>query len=427
MRTKLRSKISLLFVALAMMLAMPAVALADIISNDIDAIDAAVENTSVAVDGTKSVGYLVDPTNGDGKNGCNLTGDKTLGVSVASSDTSVATVSPSSLTFDSCGATPSVTVTGVSAGTATISLTQTSNNTGATFDLAPATFSVTVQAATSPPPPADTTAPVITKVVTPASPDGQNGWYKSNVSVDWTVVDNESAISSQSGCDDFSVTSDQQATTYTCTATSAGGTSSDSVSIKRDATKPTNVQFSGGGLSDGASYDFGNVPAAPTECTADDATSGLSTCVVSGGGTTVGNHTLTAKATDKAGNEETTTLSYTVNPWNLKGFHAPVDMGMMNYAKGGSTVPLKFEVFQGQTELTSTSVVSTFTQKVNCDSSLAGDNIEQYATGNTELRYDSTSGQFIFNWKTPKAPGSCYLVTMKTQDGSAISANFQLK
>src|SRR5215204_1723962 len=87
-----------------------------------------------------------------------------------------------------------------------------------------------------PPPPGDTTPPVITKVVTGTL--GNNGWYTSNVGVDWSVSDAESAISSQSGCGDLSVTSDQQETTYTCTATSAGGTSTESVTIKRDATPP---------------------------------------------------------------------------------------------------------------------------------------------------------------------------------------------
>ena len=48
-------------------------------------------------------------------------------------------------------------------------------------------------------------------------------------------------------------------------------------------------------------------------------------------------------------------------------------------------------------------------------------------TGGTSLRYDGTAGQFIQNWQTPKTAGSCYIVTMTTDDGSSISANFKLK
>jgi hypothetical protein len=144
----------------------------------------------------------------------------------------------------------------------------------------------------------------------------------------------------------------------------------------------------------------------------------------------VGSHSITASFAGDNDYLASTSDSVSVNilAWTLNGFFQPVDgPDTMNYAKGGSTVPLKFEVFRNLTELTNTNVVSAFTQKVNCDPALEGDPIEQYSTGQTELRYDSTSGQFIFNWKTPKAPGSCYLVTMKTQDGSSISASFQLK
>ena len=49
------------------------------------------------------------------------------------------------------------------------------------------------------------------------------------------------------------------------------------------------------------------------------------------------------------------------------------------------------------------------------------------STGGTSLRYDSTAGQFIQNWQTPKLPGVCYIVTMTTDDGSSLTANFKLK
>jgi hypothetical protein len=43
------------------------------------------------------------------------------------------------------------------------------------------------------------------------------------------------------------------------------------------------------------------------------------------------------------------------------------------------------------------------------------------------LRYDTTAGQFIQNWKTPTGAGSCYIATMTAKDGSAISAQFKTK
>jgi hypothetical protein len=161
---------------------------------------------------------------------------------------------------------------------------------------------------------ADSTPPVITPNVTPAAPNG-NGWYKDDVSVSWTVSDAQSPITSKSAdCDTTTnITADTTASgqTVTCSATSTGGTDTKSVTIKLDKTAPNNFQFVGG-INDGDSFPFGSVPDEPT-CTADGAVSGLaSPCQVTGYGTAVGPHTLTATATDNAGNEGTSEISYTV-------------------------------------------------------------------------------------------------------------------
>ena len=200
---------------------------------------------------------------------------------------------------------------------------------------------------------------------------------------------------------------------------------------KIDLSDPTNVQFSGGPAA-GSSYDFGSVPAAPT-CTADDAISGLKDCVVTGYSNAVGTHTLTAKATDNAGRTTTETRTYTVSAYRLSGFYQPVDMRILNGVKAGSTVPMKFELFQSisGTELTSTSAISkTSFVKLNCASGTTEDAIEEYATGGTSLRYDSTGGQFIYNWQAPKAAvGTCYRVTIIPNDGStnALVADFRIR
>jgi hypothetical protein len=268
------------------------------------------------------------------------------------SDPSKVTASPNSLQFNYCG-TPNkqVTYTATKAGDYAITVTVADSGVGG-YNTNPAAFTLHVNA------PADTTPPVITPDIQGTL--GNNGWYTSNVTLSWNVTEGQSNISSQSGCGTVNITSDQQATTYTCTATSAGGTSSESVTIKRDATRP-NVAFVGGGISGGASYDFGEVPAAPT-CSASDETLGLaSPCNVTGYSEAVGSRTLKATATDNAGNKATITRDYTVVAWRLSGFYQPVDMNdVVNTVKNGSTVPLKFEVFKrlAGTELTNTSIVN---------------------------------------------------------------------
>jgi hypothetical protein len=84
--------------------------------------------------------------------------------------------------------------------------------------------------------PSDTTPPAIQSNV--SGTQGTNGWYTSDVNVSWTVSDAESAVTSSTGCDAASITTDTAGQTFTCTATSAGGTASQSVTIKRDAAAP---------------------------------------------------------------------------------------------------------------------------------------------------------------------------------------------
>ncbi len=136
-------------------------------------------------------------------------------------------------------------------------------------------------------------------------------------------------------------------------------------------------------------------------------------------GVDAGNYSLPANLTTTA----------SITPWTTKGFYQPVDMnGVYNAVKGGATVPLKFELFSGTTELTDTTAIKSLqATKVLCDNGATIDDIETLASGSTSLRYDSTSGQYIYNWKTPTGAGTCYKVTVTAQDGSPITAFFKMK
>jgi hypothetical protein len=197
------------------------------------------------------------------------------------------------------------------------------------------------------------------------------------------------------------------------------------IQVKIDKTKPT-VSLVGGPANGSSSY-FGSVPPAPT-CTASDTLSGLDgTCNITGYSTAVGPHTVTATATDKAGNANTASITYTVMAWTMSGFYQPVDMGgVWNTVKGGSTVPLKFEIFAGATELTT---ISAVVQPLKAVVSPCGggptDEIELLSSGSTSLRYEG--GQFMYNWKTPTGANTCYVVTVTAADGSFIKANFKMK
>lgn len=158
-------------------------------------------------------------------------------------------------------------------------------------------------------PPLDSTPPVITPTV--SGPAGDNGWYTGDTTVSWTVTDPDSPVTSTTGCDPVTLVGYHAGETLTCSATSTGGTASASVTVKIDDTPP-NVGFS----PNGGVYDVNQT--IDITCTATDAGgSGIasSTCAnVSGTGWSlgVGTHTLSASATDNAGNTGTGSGSYTV-------------------------------------------------------------------------------------------------------------------
>jgi hypothetical protein len=83
----------------------------------------------------------------------------------------------------------------------------------------------------------DSTPPVIVPTIN--GQIGNNGWYKSVVTVNWAVSDPESGVVSSDGCSSTKLTADTPGVTLTCQATNkAGLSSSASVTVKIDATPP---------------------------------------------------------------------------------------------------------------------------------------------------------------------------------------------
>jgi hypothetical protein len=216
-------------------------------------------------------------------------------------------------------------------------------------------------------------------------------------------------------------------TTVTCSATdAAGNTASVSVHVTvQDTTAPTlgltADQVLAATSPDGAVATFNPV--------ATDIVDGnvVVHCTPTSGSTfPIGTTVVTCSATDQAGN--TTHGSFSINVRRtIAGLYQPVDMGrVLNTVKGGSTVPLKFEVFAGTVEATSTSIIAPISLKqYNCDPNAALDAIEIIATGGTSLRYDTAAGQYVYNWQTPRTKGICYQVAVSTIDGATVIAQFK--
>jgi len=270
--------------------------------------------------------------------------------------------------------------------------------------------------------PSDTTPPVITPNITGTL--GNNGWYTSNVTVTFAVSDAQSPVTSKSAACDASnqVTSDTDGVTFTCTATSAGGTSSQSVTIKRDATPPTlNPTVSPNPVIRNSS--------ATASAGANDATlpgSGLFSSSCDAVDTSVlGPQSVMCYAADNAGNTNSASASYTV-ALQITGFSAPVDMNIRNAAKAGQAIPLKFYVSDANGAVTDLASVAISTAPLSCNRTDPPDDIEFYASGSSGLQ-NLGGGFYQFNWKTPASlANSCKTMTLTAGFGT-LSAQFEFK
>lgn len=102
-----------------------------------------------------------------------------------------------------------------------------------------------------------------------------------------------------------------------------------------------------------------------------------------------------------------------------------------NVARGNSTIPLKFNLYayDGGPEITSTEGIAFAQALVACPvASAEVDQVDFTTTGSTSLRYDTTAGQFVQNWKAPKVSrDTCYLVGVTFPDESALYAFMRLR
>ncbi len=203
-----------------------------------------------------------------------------------------------------------------------------------------------------------------------------------------------------------------------------------------DTAKPDTPQFTG---IQGGIIPVNNVPGS-VGCTSSDALSGLKSCVVTGFSTAIGAHTLTATATDNAGNQSTATLSYTVG-FQAGDILAPVTAPSgdqtnplatdLQVFKIKSTVPLKFQFYLDAAKKTlmttppagSIAYVTVAKYSSSTSSSDQTDLVTGSADTGTQFRWTgSLAYQYVFNMATSKlTPGTYYcLITLKAADGTVL-------
>jgi hypothetical protein len=146
--------------------------------------------------------------------------------------------------------------------------------------------------------PGDPTPPVVTPHL--FGTQGLNGWWVSNVTLNWTVEDPESVILETRGCDAVTLTNDTVGTSFTCYARSDGGETTVTITIRLDKTGPVVTATPSRTPDANGWYNH----ALTVGYSGTDATSGIDSCVSPQGysGPDNANASVSGSCTDRAGN-----------------------------------------------------------------------------------------------------------------------------
>ncbi len=216
-------------------------------------------------------------------------------------------------------------------------------------------------------------------------------------------------------------------TTVNCSATdAAGNTSRDSFTVTiRDTTAPALVL-----PNDIARFATLNGQATVSyTVSANDLVDGsvsVSCSPASGSAFVVGSTTVQCAATDAASNRATGSFRVTVS-YNFGGFRSPIDGGdVLNVAKAGSTIPVKFSLSGDQGLNIWLNGSAPGAKSLTCTTAQQ-DTIEETSTATTSgLKYDSAADQYIYNWKTSTGyANTCQQLVLRLADGSTHTAKFK--
>jgi hypothetical protein len=140
---------------------------------------------------------------------------------------------------------------------------------------------------------------------------GLNGWYTSTVSLSWAEGGTQFPIISTTGCDSATIASDTVGQSFTCAAVGVAGTTSSTVTIKRDTVAPV-ASSTLAPLPNASGWN--KVPVL-VHFTGTDATSGIGSCTADQTVSAEGANQSSAPGTctDKAGNVSAAVTASGVN------------------------------------------------------------------------------------------------------------------
>jgi hypothetical protein len=280
----------------------------------------------------------------------------------------------------------------------------------------------------------DLTPPTITAAVTSA-PDGANGWYISDVTVQFTCSDDGSGIPANACPADEILSTEGTAVESTArTVTDAAGNTSDPsniVTVKLDTTGPE--------LD--ASVDPNPVTlhgsAAATPGASDDVSGVVSQSCDAVDTSSVGAHTVACTATNGAGLITNANVPYQVN-YRFDGFLQPINDTAHTLTcgspcpasafKGGSTVPVKFELRDADGLVVESATAPLWvTPRMVGPTGTAVDETVDREPATTDSTYRLDGSHYSHNWSTKGyATGFFWRIGVAFDDGQTYYVNIAL-
>jgi Bacterial surface protein, Ig-like domain/Domain of unknown function DUF11/HYR domain len=255
-----------------------------------------------------------------------------------------------------------------------------------------------------------------------------------------TAVVNFNNLSATDNCDTPTVTTDiasgtafaKGTTTVTATAADSSGnqtTKTFTVTVE-DRQAPT-ITYPAAGV---VAYLPLNSTATSTQVSfavsATDNCSGVTLNVSPASGSVfpVGTTTVTATATDAAGNQTVKTFTVTVL-YDFTGFFSPIsNPPVLNTVNAGRAIPVKFSL-SGNKGLNIFAAGYPASGPLTTNpSDPSAEVTETLTAGGSSLSYDASSDQYIYVWKTDSSwAGTSRQLVIKLSDGSTHVANFKFR
>ncbi|HET6947883.1 MAG TPA: PxKF domain-containing protein, partial [bacterium] len=146
----------------------------------------------------------------------------------------------------------------------------------------------------------------------------------------------------------------------------------------------------------------------------------------------VGTHTARAAFSESAINGLTHKASDASQAFSVRyqfTWRSPSNGGSVNTANAGSTIPLRWSMTDANGNAIANAEFSI--TSAPCPSAAAAGPTGKVAArfaGNSDLRYDASTNQYVFNWKTQREwAGTCRQLFVDPKDGSLHSLTFQFR